>query len=188
MNNSTNTNQRVKLSEVVSNFLDATDLGDAEYSRAYRIALRGAREFKIDSDGNIQRATLEIKGDYTLYLPSDCIRVVRVCGISANHYSIKGGKVYLKHGCVSGKTVDVEYLALDQDGQEHYINQLFSEALIAYIRYNWFLTKKNNSGWDKQFYKKIYEDELRVAKYRLKAPTIEEMRKSAYGTSKINVK
>lgn len=204
--------QRIKLSDVVSNWLVMTNLGDAEYTRAYLIALRGARQFKLDSDGDIQRVTLMIKGDGTADLPEDCVKPMRLirngsCGCSnsrpltssdlsthcglktgmwmnAGEYDIRGNVVYFKNRCSCG-SVDLEYLALDSDGDEHFINPIFEEALIAFINYQWFLTKKNNSGWDKQYYKKIYDDAIREARFRFKSPTKDKLRQSAYNTNKI---
>lgn len=67
------------LDNTVNNFLIESGYGDAEYTRAYHIGLRGLNEFHIDVDlGNIKVAKLFMNGDGTANLPEGALKVVRI--------------------------------------------------------------------------------------------------------------
>lgn len=71
------------LDNTVNNFLIESGYGDAEYSRAYHIGLRGLRELHMDVDlGNIATAKLFINGDGTADLPEGCLKVTRIYRLS----------------------------------------------------------------------------------------------------------
>lgn len=67
---------KVKLSSIVSQYLDLYNLGKAEYARAYRIAVRGWRELNWDIVGAIKKVTLSIPANKVVPLPDDFISEV----------------------------------------------------------------------------------------------------------------
>lgn len=67
---------KVKLSSIVSQYLDLYNLGKAEYARAYRIAVRGWREMNWDVTGKVKTVSLNVSQDKTIALPEDFISIV----------------------------------------------------------------------------------------------------------------
>lgn len=73
------------LDSVVSNFLMESGYGDADYTRAYHIGLRGLKELIADTNvEGVYTAKLFIEGDGTANLPEDCLKVTRI-------YKMQGG-------------------------------------------------------------------------------------------------
>lgn len=75
---------KIKISQVVSEFLDELGLGEAEYSRAYRIAVRGARELQFDVYGTPKTQLVSVSCDGTAEKPEDCVKVLSV-GLSGEY-------------------------------------------------------------------------------------------------------
>ncbi len=63
----------LKLSEVVSQYLDLYNLGKSEYGKAYRVAIRGWRQLNWDITGSIKTVQLSFGADKTVKLPDDFI-------------------------------------------------------------------------------------------------------------------
>lgn len=73
------------LDSVVSNFLMESGYGDADYTRAYHIGLRGLKELIADTNvQGIYTAKLFIEGDGTAQLPEDCLKVTRIYKMQGN--------------------------------------------------------------------------------------------------------
>lgn len=191
----------VKVSSVVANFLDSADLGQAEYSRAYRIALRGVRKFSYDVGGTIQSTTLLINGDFTATKPEDCVKILRVgrvrnsgsrgsnntgTWLDVGQYREVGNQIMLESNLPFSE-VEIEYIALPKDGDEHYVHPFLEEALIAFIRWQWFLHKKNERYGDIQTFKMQYDNELRNAKYRMRY-TLQELEQHARQTTRLKTR
>lgn len=70
------------IEQVVSEFLDEINGGQAEFSRAYRIALRGVRELTFDVTGEVQNSRLSLNCDHTANLPEGCIKVIKIGHLS----------------------------------------------------------------------------------------------------------
>lgn len=68
----------IPITQVVSEFLDEINGGQAEFSKAYRIAVRGVRELSYDVTGEIKSTELTVNPDGTATLPDWCIRVERL--------------------------------------------------------------------------------------------------------------
>lgn len=66
----------IKLSEVVSQFLDNNNLGQAEYAKAYRMAIRGLRYLSWDIVGKVKTEELTLDANKTALLPQGCIKVL----------------------------------------------------------------------------------------------------------------
>lgn len=66
------------LSEVVGIFLDEINGGEAEYARAYRMAMRGMRELDWDVTGKVITLPLPVECDKTVCIPDDCVSIVGV--------------------------------------------------------------------------------------------------------------
>lgn len=64
------------LKTVVSDFLMESGYGQAEFTRAYQIGLRGLRELTFDITGETATTKLLINPDGTAYLPENCVKVV----------------------------------------------------------------------------------------------------------------
>lgn len=68
----------VSLSTIVGEFLDLIQGGQAEYARAYRIAMRGLRELEWDVTGENYEDEFAVEYDKTVCLPDDFINLVRI--------------------------------------------------------------------------------------------------------------
>ena len=67
------------LDSVVSNFLMESGYGEADYTRAYHIGLRGLKELIIDTNvQGVYTAKLFVESDGTARLPEDCLKVTRI--------------------------------------------------------------------------------------------------------------
>lgn len=69
---------RIKVSEIVSQFLDSKNYGSAEYAKAYRIAIRGLRSLSWDVTGIPIRTKVEVGCDLTASVPEDCIKILSI--------------------------------------------------------------------------------------------------------------
>ena len=66
----------IKLSEVVSQFLDNNNLGQTEYAKAYRMAIRGLRDLTWDVVGKVKIEELTLDANKTAQLPLCCVKVL----------------------------------------------------------------------------------------------------------------
>ena len=66
----------VKVEEVVTAFLDQSNLGQAEYAKAYRIAIRGLRDLSWDITGQVKTEVLTFGSDRTALIPLDCVKIL----------------------------------------------------------------------------------------------------------------
>lgn len=66
----------VKVEEVVAQFLDESNLGQAEYAKAYRIAIRGLRDLSWDITGQVRTEPLVFDADRTALIPLDCVKIL----------------------------------------------------------------------------------------------------------------
>ena len=66
----------VKVEEVVAAFLDQSNLGQAEYAKAYRIAIRGLRDLSWDITGQVRTEPLVFDADRTALIPLDCVKIL----------------------------------------------------------------------------------------------------------------
>lgn len=237
------------LDSVVSNFLMESGYGDAEYTRAYHIGLRGLKELLIDIDlGDIYTAKLFINPDGTANTPEDCLKVVRiyrllgdrevsltrnkdlsklgrVCGVNCRpscncnrhnvrpdprygtspywdggslgkgswenngEYYISGDLIYLDTRFGNSCNIFVDYKALPCDEREEpYVHEYIKEAVISYIRWKFHINRKNQDKWDKQYFEKEWHREKRNARYRIKAPTKQELNQISRQSTKLGLK
>jgi len=66
----------IKLSEVVSQFLDESNLGQAEYAKAYRIAIRGLRDIGWDITARVKTEEIVFGDNLTALYPIDCVKII----------------------------------------------------------------------------------------------------------------
>lgn len=74
----------IKVDQIVSEFLDEINGGQAEFSKAYRIAVRGVRELNYDVTGETKQTLLVMNPDGTSTLPEDCYRVEKIGHLNGN--------------------------------------------------------------------------------------------------------
>lgn len=217
--------KKIKLAEVVARFLDGSDFGNAEYSKAYRIALRGLDKFNWDVEGVRRVVKLIVKPDLSAELPRDYLNSIKVgvgsskegelalltrndslsqvidldveydtdispldfASVNNDHYLFPYVNKSLGVGSVNNigeysirqeqgvilfnpefcySEVVMEYLASPTvEHGEYYINEMFSEALVSYIRWQWYIAKPIAVS-QKQEYERQWYNELRKAKRR----------------------
>jgi len=66
----------IKVEEVVAQFLDESNLGQAEYAKAYRIAIRGLRDLSWDIVGSVKIEELVFGANHTALFPLDCAKIL----------------------------------------------------------------------------------------------------------------
>lgn len=235
----------IKLSEIVGQFLDGNDLGHAEYSKAYRMAIRGRRILVMDVAGIKKETTLHVKSDLTADLPDDFSSVIEIgvpnnngtiatlvennnlskfldldCdyesyndfedlmgnhNYSANYYRAGMGSVNnigeykIDEGTntvILDPTFCYKNLLLrynsndegfDQDG-EYTINEKCSEALLAFITYEFYKHKLGVPQNHKLEYKMNWYNEKRLAIARMKNYTLQALNDSARLNTKFVIK
>ena len=232
---------KLKVSEVVSSFLDMYGYGQAEYRRAYSIAIRGWRELNWDVEGDVQYEELQVRPDLTAELPHDCLNVLElgvpngnrelailtrndslnpILDVTIEHcepnymydyrdYIGFGTSTSLGIGSsnvIGEYKVDMDkrlivlnpeftyscivmkYLKSSTPDGEYFINELASEALLAYIEYVWH-RGRNVPMSTKQDLERRWYNEKRKAKRRIKPITKSDLnhnsRQSAKGSLKM---
>lgn len=97
-------------------------------------------------------------------------------------YRVEGNIIYFNSsvlGC--GRDIYVEYNSFtdeDENG-DMLVHEYTREAVIAFIRWKYAITKKNQDKWDKQYYEKEWFREKRNAKYRIKSHSLQELNQNA---------
>lgn len=66
----------INLSEIVAQFLDEQNLGDAEYAKAYRFANRAIKEIGWDVTGEVKTVEVVADDNKMIILPTDLLRVL----------------------------------------------------------------------------------------------------------------
>lgn len=231
------------LDNVVSNYLIEAGLGEAEYTRAYHIAMRGLQELQIDLPLHETFTTeLWINPNGLGELPEDCLKVLSIsrrlggklvaltreknisnlggsCGCGNpkacrceienpagrpdyrgtnpayrggsygvgswrdyGKYYISGHTVYLSPNlahCNGDIVIEYKSFPKENDTGEPYVHPYIREALIAYVRWIYAINRKNQDKWDKQYYEKEWHRLRDNARYRMKAPTKQELNQVA---------
>lgn len=209
--------KKIQVSEVVGMFLDTSDFGNAEYSKAYRIAIRGWRQLQWDVSGTMKTTRLLVMSNLTADLPDDCLSIDKI-GVGGNggelalltrndnitatcdleeeyertiyppegndiniyphsgrslgvgsinnigEYALQGNKVILSPSFCYSELILVYMSSSTPDG-EYLIDEMGSEALLAYIRWQWYVAK-NIAQSQKEAYRRDWFNELRLYKRR----------------------
>lgn len=234
------------LSQTVGEFLDEIRGGDAEYRRAYALAIRGLKDLYYDIDGKVRSVKLLVEPNKTARIPEGALKILKVgitvngefksfvenhkialnnenvedccgvCGLNnvlldqlmwneccfrninqsprpsnniggTTSYGLNRvfGTYYIKDDLIllgnetSYSTIIVEYLAIPEVNGEYYIHNMLSEAIVAWIKWKWFGSKKGTYQFDKIENKNEYYRLKRNGKYRLKSPTKTQMLQSS---------
>ena len=69
---------KVKLMEIVAQFVDSADLSEHQARRIYNIAVRGAKELNLDVYGAIKSMVLPVNDNKTIDIPKDFIRLSKI--------------------------------------------------------------------------------------------------------------
>lgn len=223
---------RLPLSTIVGQFLDKYNYGEAEYAKAYRMAIRGWRQLNWDVTGELKREKLQVECDLTVCLPDDLIKLLRIGVVNSkgeiatltenpnltdlscddyadtsnnfgdwwthdNNWKVLGwggslgvgsdtniGEYRFDEGsnrailnpefCYS--EVTIEYNGHPKIKGEYTINELASEALTAFIEWQWSAGMKGLTISEKEAKRRDYYNELRLAKGRIKMPTLQTMK------------
>lgn len=86
------------------------------------------------------------------------------------------------------REIVIEYLGSEEIDGEYCINELAVEALVAYIRYRWHIAKKGATAFDKQFFKQEWIAERDKARYRIKAPMLQDLNQSSRKSTKMGLR
>lgn len=80
-------------------------------------------------------------------------------------YNVVGRKVYLSSDIIN-EDIYIEYSTYDQSDADNYVDPLLEEALIAYLAWKFFRSRRNVGLSEKRDYKEEYRIEKRKAKLR----------------------
>lgn len=193
-----------KISTIVGYFLDSENYGDAEYARAYRFAIRGLQtEINLDMTGKICKHTIAIGSNRIASLPANVIRVKSVDAdlsgslsiVDSNMNDLQFEQHIKKFGMpyevdyrrrrivfdvnypfdeVEIETLDREELCEDSD-----IDERLTNMLVAYLKWQWEIGKKNNGAGQINYFKTEYYREKENAKFRIGRPTNQELGRSS---------
>lgn len=86
------------------------------------------------------------------------------------------------------RDVVLEYVSNGQEEGRECINELASEALLAYLRWKWHVAKKGVNRGDKLDYRSEYYNQKRLAKYRIRKPKLQEMNQASRENTKQGIK
>lgn len=95
-------------------------------------------------------------------------------------YRIDGDLVYLSQNCI-GRDIYVEYNSFTQEDElgDMYVHPYLREAVIAFIRWKFYINIKTQYKQDKGYYQSEWHREKRNAKYRLKSNSKQELNQNA---------
>ena len=188
----------VKLSLAVSYFFDTENYGDAEYAKAYRIAVRCLRnEIELDIDGKICKAKLCIGKDKIAKLPDNFIREVDVdysrCledgfeNIDDTHldsfitdfrppYTIDRKKgIITFQPDYEYDEVEFEYLGREELCGDTEIDDRLTDVIVTYLKWQWEIGRKGNSAGTIDYYKREFYRAKDNAKFRIGRPTNQQL-------------
>lgn len=188
----------VKISSVVGQFLDVENYGDAEYSKAYRLAIRCLRnEIELDLDGKICKTKLCIGKDKIAKLPDNFIREIDVdysrCledgfqNIDDIHLDSfitdfrPPYKVDSKKGIIVFQPdykydeVEFEYLGREELCGDTEIDDRLTDVIVTYIKWQWEIGRKGNSAGTIDYYKREFYRTKDNAKFRIARPNNQEL-------------
>lgn len=66
----------VPLATIVASFLDDSNIGQAEYAKAYRVAIRGLKDISWDITGQVKTEPIVFDADRTALIPLDCVKIL----------------------------------------------------------------------------------------------------------------
>lgn len=175
----------IKVSEIVSQFLDENNLGQAEFAKAYRIAIRGWRQLNWDILGSICIEDVELCCDMTSDLPEGTLSVLDF-GLCNGNGGIRPFKGYYRVDLVNGKisvnadncekNFKIKIVKQEMPDGDYMINELASEALFAFIDYRWHYSNKQLSFIEKSDKKRYWLNQKALAKRRIKKIGITQLK------------
>lgn len=189
---------KVKLSLAVGQFLDQENYSDAEYGKAYRLAVRCLRnEIELDIDGKICKANIFIGKDKIAKLPDNFIREIDVdysrCleegfeNIDDVHldsfitdfrppYTIDTKKgIITFHPDYEYDEVEFEYLGREELCGDTKIDDRLTDLIVTYIKWQWEIGRKGNSVGIIDYYKREFYRSKDNAKFRIGRPTNQQL-------------
>ena len=222
---------KIELKEIVSQFLDGNDFGQAEYSKAYRIAIRGLRILNWDVKGKIKETVLNVRQDLSAELPDDYLSYIEIgvpnsngslatltenpnlnqsinldveydddyvgnnmiVSYDRNYLNSRRGigsvnnigefKIDVEEGmilfdpCFCYREVVMKYNSRDiYNGKgEYVIDEMCSEALLAFIVWQWYKHKQGVPQNHKIQFQIDWQNEKRLAKARMRHITAQQL-------------
>lgn len=222
---------KIEVKEIVGQFLDGADFGQAEYSKAYRIAIRGLRKLNWDVKGLKKEMVLNVRPDLTADLPDDYLAYIElgvpnsngtlatltenenlnkalnldveyeddyignnmIVGYDRDYVNSRNGigsvnnigefridtenGVVLFDPCFCYREVVMKYNSRDiyNERGEYTIDERCSEALLAFIIWQWYCHKAGIAQVQKNEYKQNWLNEQRLAKARVQNLTAQKL-------------
>ncbi len=192
----------IKISQAVSYFLDSENYGDAEYSKAYRLAIRCLRnEIELDIDGKICKERIcigkdriaklpdnfirEIEVDHSKHLEQDCSNMdefefERYITNYKPHYKVdsKKGIITFRHDYEYDE-IDFEYLGREELCGDTEIDDRLADVIVSYIKWQWEIGRKGNSVGQIEYFKRDFYRNKDNAKFRMGRPTNQELKRNS---------
>jgi len=188
----------IKLSAIVGQALDVDNFGDAEYAKAYRLAVRCLRnEIELDILGSICKTKVCIGKDKIASLPDNFIREIEVdyskCmddsfsnmdEATFENYIKDFSPVYtvdVKKGIIVFKPdypydeIEFEYLGREELCGDTEIDDRLSDVIVSYIKWQWEIGRKGNSANQIEYYKREFYRYKDNAKFRIHRPTNQQL-------------
>ena len=195
----------VKLSEILGQFLDEQNYGQAEYAKAYRIAIRCLRtELELDIIGKKCETTLVIGEDKTAPLPDNFIKEIFIdieddlsselddCSNLSDfaiesfiHKTKPEYEIDLRRGKVIFPTnfqyseVTMLYTGRECFGDNYEVDDRLTNCMIAYLVWNFNKGKRSTSVGQENYYKMEFYREKDNAKFRIGRPSNYDLQKDA---------
>lgn len=96
-------------------------------------------------------------------------------------YRMDGELVYFDPSFIGRCDVYVEYNSFNDEDElgDMYVHPYAREAVISWIRWKFNINTKTQYKQDKGYYERLWHNEKRKAKYRLKSSNLQEMNQSA---------
>lgn len=189
---------KIKLSQIVGQFLDVENYSDAEYARAYRFAVRCLRnEIELDIQGKICKETIcigedkiaklpdnfikEIEVDYSKHIDQDCSNMDDLCFETYIKDFEPPYKIDYKKGLIIFKPdykydeIEFEFLGREELCGDTEIDDRLSDLVVSYIKWQWEIGRKGNNAGNIEYYKREFYRNKDNAKFRIARPTNQEL-------------
>lgn len=97
----------------------------------------------------------------------------------------KGANLIILNPDFFYETVRVKYLKRRKSGEDYLVDELVQEALIAWLRWQWFISKKGVSTYEKETYRRDWFNEKRLSRARINNVTKQTLNQMAKQSSRL---
>jgi len=137
-----------------------------------------------DDEDNFPRENVLDNGEYYMNsFPPHSLGKGGYRNIGEYRISEEQGLIVLSPDCDFSEIVVEGIDTRDNEG-DVCVNELLSEAILAFVRWRWHLSKKGVPFQDKKEYRNLWKVEKSNAKFRIKKPKLQDMNRIARQSDK----